>query len=214
MSSETRIIGLTGGIGSGKSVVSRILRLNGYTVYDCDSEASHIMNQDESVREKLIDIMGIQCYQENGILNRCYVASKLFNDDSIRAKVNAVVHEAVKEELLNLVRKSPDDIVFCESAILATSGIDRQCYSIWIVDAPESLRIERVMARNGLSRKQVLERIRTQQNELNSLNAPSIEFIDNSGCQSVVAEVKALCKNTDIKNTSATFESEVFILNY
>ncbi|MDE6769057.1 MAG: dephospho-CoA kinase, partial [Muribaculaceae bacterium] len=145
---QPMIVGITGGIGSGKSVVSRILRLKGFCVYDCDTEARRLMECDGKVKEEIVRILGAEAYVETAgeekrglvggrdagnawILNRGYVASKIFNDSRLRDEVNAVVHKAVAEDFLSYA-KEKGGMVFCETAILATSHMDRLCGSIWI----------------------------------------------------------------------------------
>lgn len=169
------IIGITGGIGSGKSVVSRILRLNGFNVYDCDSEARMLMETDFELKRRLIEILGPQAYSSAGVLDRRYIAGKIFFDSALRNEVNAVVHRAVKENLLSYAERI-GGVVFCESAILATSRFDAECKKIWVVMAPEDERIARVGHRDSLSREEIEGRIASQQKEFDML--PSAKVIE------------------------------------
>ena len=93
------IIGITGGIGSGKSVVSRILRCCGFTVYDCDSEAKKLMTCNYMVKDCLINLFGDSVYHPSGELNKTLIADKLFSDNDIRVQVNAIVHRAVRNDI-------------------------------------------------------------------------------------------------------------------
>ncbi len=177
------IIGITGGIGSGKSVVSRILRLNGYRVYDCDSEAKRLMEHDAEVIMALTALLGKETYQqdergEDIRLNRSYVASRIFTDDRLRTEVNSVMHKAVSEDFMRFAHET-EGTVFCETAILATSHMDALCDRIWIVTAPEEERIERVKARNGLSEHEIRQRIESQADEFSQLPEDKILIIMN-----------------------------------
>jgi len=179
--SESVVIGITGGIGSGKSVVSRILRLNGFPVYDCDFEAKRIMQDDLRVREKLCEVVGNGVYDSDGRLDRAFMARCIFSDSMIREEVNRIVHKAVADDFLLFCKKSRTHMVFCESAILMTSGFYSFCDSILMVDAPETLRIDRVVARNGMSREDVRRRIESQKGEFSSLPESKTLIIGNDG---------------------------------
>ena len=122
-SCEKCIIGITGGIGAGKSVVSRILRLKGYWVYDCDLEAKILMDQDMDVRNALKELFSESIYLEDGTLDRKLMADKIFSDENIRNYVNRIVHSAVKSDFISRAGRNGSP-VFVESAILHTSGLD------------------------------------------------------------------------------------------
>lgn len=191
MSGSGEIIGITGGIGSGKSVVSRILRLNGLLVYDCDMEARILMENDGEIRKDLITLLGEETYDSLGLLNRPFVSSRIFSDNSLRDGVNAIVHAAVRKHFMRF-RLESDSTVFCESAILATSGLDLFCNRIWLVNAPEIIRIERVKQRNGLKEPEIIRRIKSQEKEIELLPSEKIDIIDNSGDVSILERITAL----------------------
>ena len=177
---EKCIIGITGGIGAGKSVVSRILRLKGYPVYDCDYEAKRLMDNNEDVIFLLKELLSEEIYTEEGKLDRRLMSQKLFSDDEIRLGVNKIVHEAVRNDFLVWADQfgSP---VFVESAILSTSLMDRFCTNVWLIDAPVGMRVERVKKRNGLTEEEILARITSQAREVDLLPKTKTETIDNSG---------------------------------
>lgn len=192
---QPKIIGITGGIGSGKSVVSRILRLKGFRVYDCDTEARRLMEYDRSVKEGIVSILGDEAYAEPaGVLNRSYVASKIFNDVTLRDEVNAIVHKAVADDFLSYVRLEGGS-VFCETAILATSHMDKICDAIWVVIAPENERIERVKRRNGLSEEEIRLRIATQKEEFELLPKEKIVEIRNGDSDMLLPQIDKLIGN-------------------
>lgn len=187
--SECEIIGIAGNIGAGKSVVSRILRCNGYTVYDCDREASMLMIADDFLRMRLTDILGETCYLPDGSLNKGYVAEKIFSSPEHREKVNSVVHEAVRNDILRQAESRSKGKLFVESAIMATSGLDRLCSAIWVVDAPENLRLRRVMLRNGMQEIEVRKRMETQKGELALLPKEKVVAVNNDDTSMLLSEV-------------------------
>ena len=135
------MIGITGGIGSGKSRISRELIRRGYTVYDCDREAKRIIVENPEVRKAIISLLGSEAF--NGAqYNTVYVAKKVFGHKELLESINKIVHPAVKEDI---VAKQPD---FVESAILYEAGIDTLCERIIVIDAPEDIRIERTIGRD------------------------------------------------------------------
>lgn len=135
------IIGITGGIGSGKSTIARELAKRGYTVYDCDQEAKRIIAENADVQQEIIDLLGEESFVD-GIYNRAYVAKRVFEDSRLLEALNAIVHPAVG---LDIMKRKPD---FVESAILYESGLDILCDRIIVVDAPEKIRIARTLNRN------------------------------------------------------------------
>ena len=161
------VIGITGGIGSGKSTLSRELAKRGYTVYDCDREAKRIVAQDPVVQRKIMDLLGEESFV-NGIYNTAYVAQKVFGNKVLLAQLNAIIHPAVKEDICQRSGLSAKPVLFLESAILFESGFDSLCDRIIVIDAPEEIRIARVIARDFHGRnttaniEKVRARIRTQ----------------------------------------------------
>lgn len=163
-----KLIGLTGGIGTGKSTVARILRLRGYEVYDCDLEAKRLMDESPEVRRSLRDRWGEDIYSAEGELNRRKVAGYVFADSREKAWLDCLVHGLVRDDVKRWVDTHTDyrhDTVFVESAILFTSGLAGMCQEVWEVTAPLDVRVERVMKRSGLTREQALARIEAQKEE-------------------------------------------------
>ena len=135
------MIGITGGIGSGKSTIAHELAQRGYTVYDCDREAKRIITENPEVRKAIIDLLGEEAFA-GGTYNTAYVAQRVFENSSLREALNAIVHPAVGQDIL---KRQPD---FVESAILYESGLDKLCEKVIVVDAPEEIRITRTIARD------------------------------------------------------------------
>ncbi len=142
------IIGITGGIGSGKSTIARALAARGYAVYDCDKEAKRIIAENKDVQQQIINLFGEKSFI-NGIYNTQYISKCVFSPslqgrsgEALLAQLNAIVHPAVKEDILE---KQPD---FVESAILYEAGLDAICDKIFVIEAPEDIRIARTIARD------------------------------------------------------------------
>ena len=154
-------VGITGGIGSGKSLVAQMLQDRGVAIYFSDARAKEIMSSDESVRRSLIERFGEQTFTE-GELNRAYLAERVFASAEELAALNAIVHPAVMTDFERWAEAQSGDYVVLESAILFESGFDAAVDMTVAIMAPEELRIERVMARDGVTKEQVEERMRNQ----------------------------------------------------
>lgn len=178
-------LGITGGIGSGKSFVSRCLK-EGFSVqvYDTDREAKRLMLEHEGIRADLIALLGEEVYTAAG-LNKPLLAAYIFSSPENAQKVNAIVHPRVKEDFRNWAFRQEQagcQLVGVESAILVESGFDREVDKTLTVSAPLELRITRVMERDRVGREQVLERITAQisDEERNRLSDFSVENAETS----------------------------------
>ena len=142
-----KIIGLTGGIGSGKTTVAKMFSELGIPVYIADTEARKLSNRSKVIRRKLIDLLGQEAYIENR-LNRTFVAEKIFNDTDLLKAVNAIIHPKVASHFKRWVKKQQGPYVIKEAAILFENGGYKQCDKTILIVAPEALRIERLLARD------------------------------------------------------------------
>lgn len=179
-----KLIGLTGGIGTGKSTVARILRLRGYEVYDCDLEAKRLMDESMEVRRSLRDHWGEEIYSAEGELDRRKVAQYVFADRREKAWLDSLVHGLVRDDVKRWAATHTDyshDTVFVESAILFTSGLADMCQEVWEVTAPLDTRVERVMKRSGMTREQALARIDAQREEQKVCQSSHTRQIVNNG---------------------------------
>ena len=172
-------IGITGGIGSGKSYVSNLLRLNfDIPVYDCDAEAKRLTSSDEKIRRKLIQLVGPEVFDGQELVRK-RLADYLFSDPEHASRVNAIIHPAVLEDfgqwsMLN----GQCPMVALESAILFESGFNKYVDYVLFVDAPEEIRLKRAMQRDNSSKEKIKARMQMQQPELHRKQADFI--IDNS----------------------------------
>lgn len=157
-------IGLTGGIGSGKSVVAGIFKVLGIPVFDADSEARLIMEKDEKVATSIQNMFGDESYIDKK-LNRKYIANIVFNDPAKLKQLNAIVHPAAILAANNWMNIQTTPYVIKEAALLFESGSASQLDYFVGVHAPQSLRIKRAMQRDNATREQVLARMSRQSDE-------------------------------------------------
>lgn len=163
-----KLIAITGGIGSGKSVVSRMVQVMGYHVYDCDSRAKLLMTENPEVKQRLIHAFGPETYLDDGSINRLHLSAIAFADDESRATLNGIVHPATFQDISQWGESQSSegaDIAFVETALFHTAKMEHMFDSVWHVTAPADIRIQRVMARSGLTAKEVQARIAAQTEE-------------------------------------------------
>lgn len=158
-------VGLTGGIGSGKSYVADLLRRRHIPVYDTDKEAKRLMTETEAIRSKLVDWIGLKAFMPDGTLNRELIASYLFDSSLHAERINRLVHPAVRDDFLQWVDKQDEPLVVMECAILYESGFDRLVDEVLLVRAPERVCLERAMKRDGASKARVKARMEAQMSD-------------------------------------------------
>lgn len=174
-------VGVTGGIGSGKSTICKLLENLEYPVYYADDRAKFILANDQKCKEKIITEFGVKCYLENGELNRSYLADKVFNSEQEIKKLNAIVHPLVDEDFENwLIRNEKSNIVFKEAALLFETGGYKKLDKIIVVDAPLEVRIDRVLLRDPQRTKKQVEAIIAKQIPQYKKNELADYLIDNS----------------------------------
>ena len=154
-------IGVTGGIGSGKSTVCELLRDRGVAVYDSDSRAKQLMAESEALREQLIAAFGAECYNAEG-LNRAFLASKVFGNEEALQQLNSIVHPAVRTDFQAWAEQQQSPYVVLESAILFEAGFESEVDATLAVMAPMPMRLERTMARDGVDKESVMRRMEHQ----------------------------------------------------
>ncbi|MCD8042659.1 MAG: dephospho-CoA kinase [Tannerellaceae bacterium] len=154
-------VGLTGGIGSGKSVVARLFQIMGFPVYVADTESKRLTESSPVIRQELTDLFGEEVYQNNK-LNRALLAGCIFSDKSLLAKVNSIIHPVVLADFVEWAVRQQTEIVVIESAILFESGFDKKVDSTLMVYAPETLRLQRVQERDGFPVEEIRKRMNNQ----------------------------------------------------
>lgn len=154
-------IGITGGIGAGKSLVAEIIKAMGYPVYNSDERAKELTESNPKIKEGLIHLFGEEIYQ-NDTLNKFALAQAIFSDESLREKVNALIHPIVREDFNLWTLAQNNSLVFNESAILFETRSFKNFDAIILVYAPKELRIKRIMKRDNCSENEVLKRMNSQ----------------------------------------------------
>lgn len=195
LSLTNNLIGITGGIGSGKSVVSRILRSKGYYVYDCDFQAKILMDSDPDIISAIRNDISASVITDNGRINRPVLATIIFNNEILRLRLNKIVHTAVKRDIVGICHGLRGVPLFVESAIIAESGLAGICDTIWVVSTDdENKRINRVAKRNNCDTATVIARIQAQKKEAELLNQYQnrILNITNDDETSVLSQVNHL----------------------
>ncbi|KPM33671.1 Dephospho-CoA kinase [Croceitalea dokdonensis DOKDO 023] len=155
------IVGLTGGIGSGKSTVARFFMDLGVPVYDSDSEAKRLMNTSKHLRKRIVSLFGEQAYHGQ-TLNKKYLASVVFADDEQLDKLNAIVHPAVRSHFEAWAKKQQFAYVIQETALIFENNAQERYDAVILVVSPLETRIKRVMERDGVQKEMVLERMSHQ----------------------------------------------------
>jgi dephospho-CoA kinase len=183
-------IGLTGGIGAGKSIVAEILLTMGYPVFFSDKVGKELMISNQDVKNSVSELFGKQAYL-NGELNRSWIAKKIFKENTLKEKLNAIIHPAVRKSFDEWASQQKSPLVFNEAAILFETGSYTSFDATILVTADEEVRIERTMKRDNISREQVISRIKNQWsdekkktladelivNDKNTLLIPQVELI-------------------------------------
>lgn len=157
-------IGLTGGIGSGKSFISYLLSMMNCPVYDSDSRAKKLMHESLEIKESLIKYFGHSVYQ-NGVLNRTYLSNQVFNNSEKLQRLNSIVHPVVLKDLDHFLEQKSSPFLAVESAILFESKIYKKVDIIVGVVAPMELRLKRTVKRDQVSKEAVIARINNQMSD-------------------------------------------------
>lgn len=190
-------LGITGGIGSGKSVVSAYLQSAGIPVYNCDLEARRLMNGDRHLIAQISHLLGDEAYQD-GQLNRAYVAQQIFGNPVLLKEMNALVHPAVIADFGKWAVAQHSPVVAMEAAILFESGFDRYVDYVINVTADEETRIQRAMRRDQLSRSLIESRIRNQMSE-SERTALSHFLIDNNDNVALTPQIEKIRNSIETK---------------
>ena len=195
---KPKLIGITGGIGAGKSTVSTICKHLGFKVYNSDQRAKEIVSEDSIIKKKLISFFGNNVYK-NGVLNRKFLSDKIFNDKSSLKQINSIIHPAVKKDFNCWVtNNSNEKILFKESALLFESGAYKELDKIILIVSDKNLRVSRVLNRDqNRSKKEIESIIDKQIDEVDAIKYADI-VIDNNHKKmllpSVIKEIEKLIK--------------------
>ena len=193
---KPKLIGITGGIGAGKSTVSSICKHLGFKVYNSDQRAKEIVSEDSIIKKKLISFFGNNIYK-NGVLDRKFLSDKIFNDKSSLEQINSIIHPAVKKDFNSwVINNSNEKILFKESALLLESGAYKELDKIILIVSDKNLRVSRVLNRDqNRSKKEIESIIDKQIDEVDAIKYADI-VIDNNHKKmllpSVIKEIEKL----------------------
>ena len=199
MKEETIKLAITGSIGSGKSVVSRMMNVLGVPVYDCDVNAKRLMTDDEFIVSELKRMFGDECYEDDGTLNRQYIASRIFTDKENIKRVNSLVHPVVKRDFEEWAARQDSSVVAVETAILYESGMIEAVDKVLVVWADRETAINRTMQRSGMNRIQVENRMNNQMS-VDDLLLMSDYSLYNDGDEPLLPRVMSVVE--ELKNIS------------
>ena len=186
-----KLIGLTGGIGSGKSTVAGLFGTLGIPVYESDQRAKVLMQTNAQIRQEIMALFGQEAFDSEMKLNRAWIASKAFANTALLKQLNDIVHPAVFQDLIDWTsaetqRNAP--YLIQESALLFEEQLEKRFSAIILVVAPEEIRIERVMNRDGVKREDVVKRINNQLPDNKKI--PGADYIIyNDGVRSLIEQV-------------------------
>jgi len=187
-------IGITGGMGSGKSIVAALLTVYGVPVYDADSESKRLLLTSPTIRRGLTDLLGADIYSSDGTtLRRARMASLIFADPNLLARVNAIIHPEVGRDFDAWRARLTTSVCAMESAILFESGFDRRANLRLMVYAPEAIRLQRVMARDNATEAAARQRMQRQWPDERKI-ALSDAVITNDGRAALIPQVEAFVK--------------------
>ena len=187
-------IGITGGIGSGKSVVSELLKIMHIPVYNADDAAKNILQTNPVIQEELKKLLGEEIFS-NGELNKPKMASLIFNDPDLLSKTNAIIHPAVFNDFNRWCNSQRSNKVACESAIIFESGMNRLLDYIITVSAPMKIRIERAKLRDQVNEELIENRIKNQMSDEEKVKLSDFILV-NDNQQAIIPQLNKILEWT------------------
>lgn len=184
------IVGLTGGIGSGKSTVGTMFKALGVPIYNSDERAKQLMNTSKKIRKQLIELFGEDAYL-NKELNRPFIAEKVFKDSAKLTKLNGIVHPAVRKDFSAWAESHKVPYVIQETALLFENTAQQFYDKTILVTAPKEVRIQRVLARDNTTREQISARMENQLNDFEKLKLADYK-IENIDLETTRLKVKKI----------------------
>ncbi|UCD61240.1 MAG: dephospho-CoA kinase [Flavobacteriaceae bacterium] len=185
-----KIIGLTGGIGSGKTTVAKLFKEFGVPVYNSDLKAKKLMQNSKELRTSIIDLLGKESYVLKK-LNKKYIADKVFEDKELLQKLNAIVHPAVKHDFIEWAKTKKTPYVIQEAAILFENNSYKTFDKIILVKAPKEVRLQRILARDTISEEEILARMENQWDD--SKKIPLADYvIENTDLEKTRLQVEEI----------------------
>ena len=192
-------MGITGGIGSGKSVVASLLTMEGIPVYNADDESHRQTDASPAIREKLMSLIDDAIYT-NDRLDRQRLASLIFTDETLLRQVNEIIHPVVRQDFKEWIANQTSMYCALESAILYESGFDKDVDVVLMVFAPVELRLTRAMKRDGVSEAEILKRMNRQTPDELKRNQADFVII-NDGVQPLIPQIECIMQKCKMQNS-------------
>ena len=192
------LVGITGDIGSGKTTVSNILSHLGYKVYNSDERAKYLMETDSNIVKEITDLLGDSAYKK-GSLNKKLISQSIYNDHSLREKINAIVHPVTINDFNQWVTENKDPILIKESALIYQSGSHKELNSIILVEARKDIRIKRVLERDKHRKKEEVLQIINSQKLKNKEDLNPDYILENNGENLLLPKVIHIIEELNLK---------------
>lgn len=184
-------VAITGGIGSGKSYVCRLLEKRGFYIYDCDKAAKRIMASSVEIQSRLKSVVGAEVVSD-GVINKAMLAAFLLKNDDNANKINNIVHPAVADDFIR------SGCVWMECALLFSSGFDRLVDKVICVTAPLNVRVDRIMHRDGITQEKALEWIGKQMSQSEVVALSDYEIV-NDGTEGLEQQIDTILVSLHLK---------------
>lgn len=178
--SAPKIIGLTGGIGSGKTTVAKFIENCGFPVYYSDVRAKTIVNDNADLKQRIKDLLGDASYDENGLYDRKFVGETVFHNKELLHQLNGIIHPAVRDDFEKWLAKQTKYLVFKETALLFELKLHLQCYKSLLVTAEDNIRIKRVMDRDKKTYREVESVMDNQMPEKDKIKMADFVIYNNT----------------------------------
>jgi len=190
--SVSKIIGLTGGIGSGKTTVATFIEEFGFPVYYSDDRAKTIVNDNEDLKLKIKELLGEESYDEKGLYDRKFVAEKVFNDKNLLQSLNEIIHPAVRIDFEDWVKKQTKYLIFKETALLFELKLNKDCYKSVLVTAEDNIRIKRVMDRDSKTYREVEAVMEKQMPEKDKIKLADCIIYNNTNLEDLKEQTERI----------------------
>lgn len=187
-----KIIGLTGGIGSGKTTVARFIEEFGFPVYYSDDRAKSIVNDNEALKSEIRAVLGDHAYDSNGQYDRKFVAEKVFSDAELLHQLNEIIHPAVRLDFEDWIKRQSKYLIFKETALLFELKLNQQCDRSLLVTAEDNIRIKRVMDRDGKTYREIQAIMEKQMPEKEKIKLADCIIYNNSDLEDLKEQTERI----------------------
>jgi len=187
-----KIIGLTGGIGSGKTTVARFIEEFGFPVYYSDDRAKSIVNDNEALKSEIRALLGDHAYDSNGKYDRKFVAEKVFSDTELLHRLNEIIHPAVRLDFEDWIKRQSKYLIFKETALLFELKLNQQCDRSLLVTAEDNIRIKRVMDRDGKTYREIQAIMEKQMPEKEKIKLADCIIYNNSDLEDLKEQTERI----------------------